>query len=516
MKRSQFIKTATLGSAALIASPFTTKPNIMTNKHDYGNAFGLARSLTKEHTYKPTIEGKIPQEIQGTLYRNGPGLFERQDRRKKNILDGDGMIQAFRIADGTVSYRNRFVRTSKWLDEESADRYLYNTWTTLRPGGMIKNAFFQGEFRGQAGVTVRVFNGKLYAFDESSLPYEINPETLETLREVDFDVHFESANTLFAAHNKVDGYNGDWIQFGLENGPKANIQVTIFNSQGKLMRARRYELSMGTYMHDFFVSENYIIFNLQPAVMNPIAFLLGMESYVQSLKWKPKKGSTFMVLHKSLEREPIYLQTEAVWMWHSLNTYEIGEEILCYFCGYDRPDHFLGNHAQTFEIMKPNATPSAATAESQGTLRLIKINPRAKTIERELLYLERDRTFEFPIINDQYSTRRHKYGYLASGKTMGVFHHEINRINMDTGQRDCFDFGTGFYCGEPIFVPKPGFSYSYSSPEPGWLMSLVFDESTEKSFVAILNAEKVTDGPIAKIHLNHHSPLSFHGTWYGT
>lgn len=518
MNRKQFLKAAGIGGAALLAGPVLVDQTkiIMKGKHDYSQAFGLARSLTTEYQYTPKVEGRIPQAINGTLYRNGPGLFERDGHRKENILDGDGMVQAFRFRDGKVQYRNRFVRTRKWLEEEAAGKYIYNTWTTRRPGGMLKNAFFQGKFTGQAGVTVRVFNGKLYAFDESSLPYELNPETLETLNgEVDFNVHFDNVNTLFAAHNKVDGHTGEWIQFGLENGIKANIQLSIFAPNGQLKRHKRYQLPLGTYMHDFFVSENYIIFNLQPAEMNPISFVMGMESYVQSLRWKGEKGSTFLILHKSLQDAPIYLKTEASWMWHSLNAFERGGEIFCYFVGYDEPDHFIGNHAQTFEIMKPHASiEKADTAKSAGTVRLVRINLKNQTIRQEKIVEKEGRSFEFPVINEQFTAHQNTYAYLASGKMMGAFHHEINRINIHTGKTETFDFGEDQYVGEPVFVPQPGHTYSSGFlEEPGWLMTLVFNEKTDKSYVAILKADSLEDGPIAKIHLEHHSPMSFHGTW---
>ena len=521
MTRKQFLTNATIGGAALLATPSIVHQTntIMKGKHDYSQAFGLARTLSEEYTYEPEIEGKIPKEIQGTLYRNGPGLFERQGYRKNNILDGDGMVQAFHFRDGKASYRNRFVRTKKWLEEEAVNKYIYNTWTTRRPGGILKNAFLQGKFTGQAGVTVRVFNGKLYAFDESSLPYELDPETLETLSgELDFGVHFENVATMFAAHNKVDGLTGDWIQFGLENGPKANIQVSSLDSTGRLKRHKRYQLPIGTYMHDFFVSENYIIFNLQPAVMNPLSFVLGMESYVESLRWKKEKGSTFLVLHKSLQQEPIYLKTEAVWMWHSINAFEKGEELFCYFVGYDEPDHFIGNHAQTFEIMKHEASvKSANTAKSPGTIRLVRINPKRQIISQEILNRDLDHTYEFPVINEQFTATQNRFTYLASGNMMGAFHHKINRVNIQTGNTETYNFGKGHYCGEPIFIPKPDHAYSVNSPiEPGWLMTLVFDEQKDKSYVALLNAEAVANGPIAKIHLKHHSPMSFHGTWAPT
>src|SRR5882757_9070354 len=78
----------------------------------------------------PTIEGKLPAELSGTLYRNGPGLFERDGYRKSTLLDGDGMIRAFTFAGGQVRFRSRFVATEKFSREAGADRFLFPTWTT--------------------------------------------------------------------------------------------------------------------------------------------------------------------------------------------------------------------------------------------------------------------------------------------------------------------------------------------------------------------------------------------------
>jgi Retinal pigment epithelial membrane protein len=67
----------------------------------------------------PTIEGTVPPELSGTLYRNGPGLFERNGYRKATLLDGDGMIRAFTFAGGKVRFRTRFVTTEKLTREAS-------------------------------------------------------------------------------------------------------------------------------------------------------------------------------------------------------------------------------------------------------------------------------------------------------------------------------------------------------------------------------------------------------------
>ena len=223
-----------------------------------------------------------------------------------------------------------------------------------------------------------------------------------------------------------------------------------------------------------------------------------------------------MVIHKSLKGEPVYLKTDAVWMWHSLNAYEKGGEICCYFCGYDEPDHFIGNHAQTYEIMQPGATPhNIPASQNPGSIRLARIDLKQKKITTEILNSDLDHSYEFPVMNELFSSYEHSIGYFARGKMNGAFHHQISRMNIMTGKQEFYDFGEGHYCGEPIFIPRPNAHYSpLVTTEQGWLMTLVFDENKDKSYVAILNTEALADGPVAKVHLQHHSPMSFHGTWH--
>src|ERR1700733_562531 len=61
----------------------------------------------------PLIEGEIPRDLHGSLYRNGPGLFERGDLRKPHLLDGDGLVQRLSFADGKVRYPHAFARPPK-------------------------------------------------------------------------------------------------------------------------------------------------------------------------------------------------------------------------------------------------------------------------------------------------------------------------------------------------------------------------------------------------------------------
>ncbi len=42
---------------------------------------------------------------------------------------------------------------------------------------------------------------------------------------------------------------------------------------------------------------------------------------------------------------------------------------------------------------------------------------------------------------------------------------------------------------------------------------MALNGDTGKSFLAILDTAHVSAGPLALIHLRHHTPFSFHGTW---
>ena len=54
------------------------------------------------------VEGEIPRELAGTYYRNGPDP-QYPPRGEHHWFAGDGMVHAWRIEDGRVSYRNRWV-----------------------------------------------------------------------------------------------------------------------------------------------------------------------------------------------------------------------------------------------------------------------------------------------------------------------------------------------------------------------------------------------------------------------
>src|SRR4029434_10843995 len=64
-------------------------------------------TLPDAHDYVvDEIEGRIPEALTGTLYRNGPAKNEVGGKPYAHLFDGAAMLSQFTIADGGVRYRN--------------------------------------------------------------------------------------------------------------------------------------------------------------------------------------------------------------------------------------------------------------------------------------------------------------------------------------------------------------------------------------------------------------------------
>ncbi len=66
-------------------------------REDWTNGY---RSQLEEFAYPiDEIEGEIPPDLEGTIFRNGPGLTDINGYRLKHPFDGDGMISSIAIKD---------------------------------------------------------------------------------------------------------------------------------------------------------------------------------------------------------------------------------------------------------------------------------------------------------------------------------------------------------------------------------------------------------------------------------
>jgi len=117
-------------------------------------------------------------------------------------FDGDGLITAVRFDDGGVHFRNRYIATQSFRDEEQAGEIVHRGFGKMRPGGVlgsvVANAFRQPA--NVANTSIISEGGRLLALWEGGPPTALDPGTLETRGIEDF----RGALKAFSAHPRID------------------------------------------------------------------------------------------------------------------------------------------------------------------------------------------------------------------------------------------------------------------------------------------------------------------------
>jgi all-trans-8'-apo-beta-carotenal 15,15'-oxygenase len=74
--------------------------------------------------------------------------------------------------------------------------------------------------------------------------------------------------------------------------------------------------------------------------------------------------------------------------------------------------------------------------------------------------------------------------------------------------------GPRSFCGEAMVVPKgAGASDGTGSEDDAWVLVGVHNAESGTADIAILDGGRLSAGPVAVIHLPHHLPASFHGSF---
>ncbi|MGB3765496.1 MAG: carotenoid oxygenase family protein, partial [Phormidesmis sp.] len=270
------------------------------------------------------IEGEIPTELRGTVFRNGPGLTDINGYRLQHPFDGDGMISAIAFQDGKAFYQNKFVRTEGYLAEQASGKPEYRgVFGTQKPGGWLANAF-DLRLKNIANTHVVYWGGKLLALWEAAEPHRLDPNTLETIGLEYLDGLLAEGDP-FAAHPKFDpDCNGEerMVNFSVKTGLSSTISLFEFSPDGTLAHQHKHSVAGFAFMHDFAITPNYCVFVQNPVSFNPIPFVAGFKGAAECIQFNPKAPTKIVVIPRSGTGEVRFYETEPCFVFHHANAFE--------------------------------------------------------------------------------------------------------------------------------------------------------------------------------------------------
>jgi len=449
------------------------------NPHLAGN---LA-PIRSEDDFELKITGRIPDGLNGAFYRTGPNP-QFEPGPGYHAFGGDGMIHGFFLRDGKAHYRNRWVRTPRWLAENSAGRTLFGSM------GRPSDPSVEGINPGTANTNIIWHAGKLQALQEASEPFEMDRDTLGSKG-------FMQTGGRFTAHPKVDPETGELVWFAYSTGEgrlTPFIDYGVSDKNGRVLRRDRFKAPYCSMIHDFFVTKNYVLFPVLPLTGDIDRAMRGGPGFA----WEPEKGAYVGVMKRDASVDTIrWIEVDASYMFHPMNAWEDGSTI----------------HVEVFDYAEAPLFPrtDGAKTEQHGaflTRWTIDLSDPAARVKKTQLA---DIAGEFPRFDERLAGLPYRHGWHAanveSEKTLEL--NSVAHVDLMTNKQTVRRFGQKDALGEPIFIPR-----SADAPEgDGWVMVLHYSQARNTSDLLILNAQDIAGEPAAVIHMPRRVPIGFHGNW---
>lgn len=480
------------------------KENLSFNRQQWQQGY---QSQPNEYEYFiEDIEGKVPEELQGTLFRNGPGLFDVQGTPLQHPFDGDGMVCAISfLPNGKVHFRNRFVRTEGYVQEQKAGKMIYRgVFGTQKPGGWINN-IFDIKVKNIANTNVIYWGNKLLALWEAAEPYLLDPSTLETLGIDYLDGVLNpgdsiSAHPCFDPSCELDNGQPCLVNYSIKPGLSSKITIYEFAPDGNLLRRHSHTVPGFSFIHDFAITPHYCLLLQNPVTFNPIPFLLGLKGAGECVNFQQGKPSQLIIIPRTTRDKKVKtLEIDAGFVFHHVNAFEEGNNIYLDSISYDSLSqvNFETDYKEIdFDSIDP------------GRVYRLKIDLDGETVDKKMI---ESRSCEFPAINPKNFGRNYRYLFIGTThKDRGNAPFQaILKKDLLTGEKQVHSFAPQGYVGEPIFVPKP----NATSEDEGWVLVMIYDGDQHRSDLVILDGENLEKEPIATLHLKHHIPYGLHGNW---
>ncbi len=442
-------------------------------------------------------EGEVPDYIRGSYYVNGPAGMTRGDLRYRHWLDGDGMVAALHFSSSGVRFVSRWVESTKRTEEAAAGKALYRAFGTRFPGDKLKRGI---GLESPVNVSAWAWNDTLLAFGEQGLPWELDPETLETKGEYTFGGRLNAISPL-SAHPNFDGASGEMFNFGISFSARhPSLTLYRFAGDGELIFRRRLPIAHPCSVHDFGLGPRHAVFYLSPHLLDVESLMAGGRTLMESLSWRPELGSRILLASRETGEQVADVEIGSSYCLHLANCFESGGLLSVDLIELERP------------VYDQYDVPELFTEVRRARPKRYVVDPERGEV-KDSLTLDYRNLCDFPAIDPRRATRETRdswvLGISASEHAGRKFFDQVVHLDWRSGGFDVYQAPVHHYFGgEPIFLGDP------DDKRRGVVICQRFDAENETMAFLLFDAFDVARGPVAVLPLREPIHLGFHASFH--
>jgi all-trans-8'-apo-beta-carotenal 15,15'-oxygenase len=313
---------------------------------------------------------------------------------------------------------------------------------------------------------------------EAAKPTELAPRDLATIGPTNLGV----IRSMFSAHPHRVESRRTIYNFGLEYGRHNRIHLYALPDVGPARHLGAVDLSGPPMLHDFIATDNHLVFFVSPVRVDLPRMLTQIGTFEQLFRWQPRHGTEIVCVPIDRPSEVVRFTTEAFYQWHFANAFERDHELIVDYVRY--PD--FNSFGELGGIATGASSPEALT---EGRYHRASIDLRKRALRSTQLA---DRPCEFPTLAPGMHAREHDLAYVVLDNFGAI------------GSIDARGTIVAHEVPEDERVTEPVYAN-------GHLLALT--HRRDRAFVAVYNAARIPDGPVAKIWLDHWVPITFHGVF---
>jgi all-trans-8'-apo-beta-carotenal 15,15'-oxygenase len=243
------------------------------------------------------------------------------------------------------------------------------------------------------------------------------------------------------------------------------------------------------------MTPRHLIFMLMPFDLNP-----GEGPFFELMRFAPQRACRVAVIPKDALEAPRWFECEFAMAYHFGDAHERGEEIFMRTV----------RHRNIEDARSPMA--AAMRGERGDTvsgtdLATLRLNLRTGTARWERHEVA---DIEFPTFDERTpgDTPARLFAPCGVGQADAPYFNGVMSVDVERGRTQRWGYGRRVMAEEHRFVPKPG-----GRVGEGWLLGTLLDYGRGRSGLALLDAERVAEGPLAMAWVPYTTPLGFHG-WF--
>ena len=142
------------------------------------------------------------------------------------------------------------------------------------------------------------------------------------------------------AHPKIDPETGEMLFFGYStSGPMSKgMSFHVVSAEGELTESQVFDAPYSSMVHDFMVTQNYVLFPIMPLSGSLDRAMQGRPAFA----WEPELGTYLGVLKRGESVDKIrWFEGSPSYVFHPMNAFEQDGKLICDVCEYQKRRSFL-------------------------------------------------------------------------------------------------------------------------------------------------------------------------------